>query len=176
MSDTTPVVLTIDELWLLHSVIKHEMPQEGTWKYPPASLDMNDRICDAIIFCDDQTATEAAMEMSRGDLLCIDYCVPQDAKTPGGVMIGKKLLMKAFRARCKLARADDDPLINLVDVEAVESISTNEVQEAMTRFEQVYTETQARKEKEDAKPRTSTNPNARRRTKRSPVDNDTHRP
>src|SRR4051794_4919184 len=42
--NTASEVFTVEELWLLQSVIRHEVPQLDQWDFPPASLDLNDQI------------------------------------------------------------------------------------------------------------------------------------
>lgn len=96
---TASQVFTVEELWLMQSVIRHEMPQIDQWKFPPASLDFNDQIAQALVFCDENGVGEAALILSRGDCLTLDYCVPQGAKSAAGVPIGKHILMKSFRSR-----------------------------------------------------------------------------
>jgi hypothetical protein len=97
--NTASEVFTLEELWLLQSVIRHEVPQLDQWDFPPASLDLNDQIAQALILCDEHSCGEAALVLSRGDCLVIDYCVPQGAKSVSGVPIGKHVLLKSFRAR-----------------------------------------------------------------------------
>lgn len=97
--NTAPAVFTIDELWLLQSVIRHETPQVESWHFPPASLFLNDQLAEALVRCDEQALSEAAILLTRGDCLVIDHNVPQGAKSAAGVAIGKSVLMKSFRAR-----------------------------------------------------------------------------
>lgn len=99
MADTAPVVFSLDELWLLRSVVRHEMASQETWKFPPASLDLNDRIAEAILFCHEHEVEEAALLLTRGDTLIIDYVVPQDAKSARGIPLGVPILLKTFAAR-----------------------------------------------------------------------------
>lgn len=89
----------MEELWLLQSVVRHEVPQVDQWNFPPASVDLNDQIAEAIVLCDENGLNEAALLLARGDTLVIDYCVPQSAKSIAGVGIGKSILLKSFRAR-----------------------------------------------------------------------------
>ena len=96
---TASEVFTLEELWLLQSVIRHELPQDEQWDFPPASLDLNDQIAQALILCDESGFGEAALILSRGDCLVLDYCVPQAAKSISGLAIGKQVLLKSFRAR-----------------------------------------------------------------------------
>jgi hypothetical protein len=96
---TASELFTVDELWLLQSVVRHELPQMEQWDFPPASVDLNDQIADALVLCDENGCGEAALVLSRGDCLLIDYCVPQGAKSVSGLPIGKQVLLKSFRAR-----------------------------------------------------------------------------
>lgn len=96
---TASALFTVEELWLLQSVIRHELPQLEQWDFPPASLALNDQIAETLVLCDETGEAEAALVLSRGDCLVIDYCVPQGAKSVAGVAIGKHVLLKSFRAR-----------------------------------------------------------------------------
>lgn len=102
MNDTVPVLFSVEELWLLQSVVRHEAAQQETWKFPTASLDLNDQVAIALNRCTVHGLHEAPLQLSRGDLLVLDYCVPQGAKTAAGVPIGKTILLKTFRARAEL--------------------------------------------------------------------------
>ena len=101
-SQTASILFSLDELWLLQSVIRHEMPQMDTWHFPPASLSLNDQIAEALVLCDEHDLGEAAILLTRGDCLAIDHNVPQGAKSAAGVAIGKSVLMKSFHARREL--------------------------------------------------------------------------
>jgi hypothetical protein len=103
--ETVPVVFTGDELWLLQRCIRHEMPQQETWKFPPAGADLNDQIAAAILLCAEYELGEATLQLSWGDLLAIDYTVPPDAKDVNGRPIGRIILLKSFAARAQLRRA-----------------------------------------------------------------------
>lgn len=105
---TSSVTFDIAELWLLQSVIRHEMAQQGEWKFPFASLDLNDRVAAAILFCDENHVSEASMQLSRGDTLCVDYNVRSDMKDAQGKQIGKLILLKSFRVRRDLN--DENPM------------------------------------------------------------------
>ena len=52
-----------------------------------------------LVFCEDQKASDAALMLTRGDLLLLDFMVPQDATDAAGTRIGKSILLKTFRAR-----------------------------------------------------------------------------
>lgn len=97
-----PVTFTVNELWLLHDFVRHEMPDASGWRYPPASEDLNDEIVFALEACEDHGLSEYTLLLSRADILVIDYFVRRDHKTPEGAS-GKKLLLKVFRARRELS-------------------------------------------------------------------------
>ena len=103
--NTTSAVFSVDELWLLQSVIRHEMAQMEQWKAPPASPSLNDQVAEALLFCHENDLGEAALLLTRRDCLAIDFSVPQGAKSPAGVPIGKSVLLKSFRARTELEEA-----------------------------------------------------------------------
>ena len=96
---TASELFSCDELWLLQSAIRHEMAQSEQWHFPPASLELNDQIAEALLLCEENGLSEAALILSRGDCLVVDYCVPQTAKSPSGAAIGKSVLLKSFHAR-----------------------------------------------------------------------------
>ena len=107
MPEEVPVEFTIEELWLLHGCVKHEIQGIREWKFGPASVELNDKIATAILFCHKNSTEKSPVHsayllLSRGDLLAIDYCVPQDAKDVDGNAIGKYLLLKTFAARAEL--------------------------------------------------------------------------
>ncbi|HLZ72340.1 MAG TPA: hypothetical protein VKV26_20750 [Dehalococcoidia bacterium] len=102
--DTVPMVASVAELWLLQRCIRHELPAQETWKFPPASVELNDQIAAALLFCQEQNVGEAALRLSWGDLLAIDYAVPADAKDVNGRAIGREVLLKSFAARAALRR------------------------------------------------------------------------
>ncbi len=126
---TASQVFSLEELWLMQSVIRHEMPQIDQWKFAPANLDLNDQIAQALVFCDENGVNEAALVLSRGDCLAIDYCVPQGAKSAAGVPIGKHILMKSFRAR----RAIEDQDFRLTD--EPQQMSSGEVREQLRHMQ-----------------------------------------
>ena len=99
---TACAVFSVDELWLLQSVIRHETPQMETWRFPPASLELNDQVADALLRCEEHALTEAALLLTRADCLAIDHTVPQGAKSVAGLPVGRTVLMKSFRARREL--------------------------------------------------------------------------
>ena len=99
VNDTVSIVFTINELWLLHACVKHEQSPRWDGHWPITSLDLNDQIAEAIILCEDQKAPDAALMLTRGDLLLLDHNVPQEAQDAAGTRIGKSILLKTFRGR-----------------------------------------------------------------------------
>lgn len=105
--NSVAVVFTLDELWLLQSLVRHELPQPPEWKFPPASLELNDQIAAAILACTEYNLPDAALALSRGDLLLLDYVVPQSATNVGGKNVGRPILLKSYQARREL---DEGPM------------------------------------------------------------------
>lgn len=126
---TASQLFTIEELWLLQSVIRHELPQLDQWKFPPASIDLNDQIAETLLLCEENNLSEAALLLSRGDTLVIDYCVPQNAKSASGLPVGKNVLMKSFRARRALESGF------LPDAEEPSQLTTGEVREHLRHMQ-----------------------------------------
>lgn len=121
MPDRTPQVFTLEELWLLHAKVRHEMAHQGDWQDPPASLGLNEAIIAAILFCEELGQAEACVELDLKDCLVIDFVVPQEAKDKDGNPIGKNVLRKSFRARAKLTGHEipataEEPFESQVDV------------------------------------------------------------
>ncbi|MCC6382815.1 MAG: hypothetical protein IT304_09910 [Dehalococcoidia bacterium] len=110
---TASVVFTLEELWLLQSVIRHEIVQKEQWQAPPADADFNDQVVESLYRCETLGLGEAALVLRWNDCLVIDFCVPQSAKSPSGAAIGKNVLMKSFRARKEIregtAATADEP-------------------------------------------------------------------
>lgn len=98
-TQTATAVFTCEELWLLQSVIRHEVAQQEQWKYPPASFELNEQVAESLLRCEAFGIDEAALLLTMEQALVIDYCVPQSAKSPSGVPIGKNILMKSFVVR-----------------------------------------------------------------------------
>src|SRR5579871_2500573 len=94
LDETVPLVVSVAELWLLQRCIRHEIQGQETWKFPPAGVELNDQIATALLFCSEQNVGEAALQLSWGDLLAIDFAVPADAKDVNGRPIGRELLLK----------------------------------------------------------------------------------
>ena len=107
------VTFTLDQLWALNDLIRHESSDGRAWAAPPVSLALNEKVADAILVCEESkpfpesqqsptnlpTITEYTIELSHGDCLCIDYNVRQGMKSANGLPIGKQILLKAFAAR-----------------------------------------------------------------------------
>ncbi|GEM_PF-3010711 len=128
LDDTVPMVVSVAELWLLQRCIRHELPAQETWKFPPAGVELNDQIAAALLFCTEQNVGEAALQLSWGDLLAIDFAVPADAKDVNGRPIGRELLLKSFAARAALRRPYPLP-----DAPAAAEPSGAELQQRLAR-------------------------------------------
>ncbi len=102
-AQTTPVTFTLEELWLLRAFVRHEVAQQESWKFPPASLELNDQVAEAILLCEEHELGEAVLLLTRGDCLVIDAVIPQDAKSVNGTRLGQTILLKTFAARRDLA-------------------------------------------------------------------------
>lgn len=101
--NTVPLIFTTDELWFLQSLVRHEMAQQDTWKYPPVSLELNDQVADVLLACHEFELKEGTLVLTRGDLLLLDYVVPQSATNVAGKNIGHPILLKTYQARRLLA-------------------------------------------------------------------------
>ena len=114
----------------MRAYVRHEMASVEQWRaFPPVSLELNDDIAAAILFCVENDEGEAALLLSRGDCLVLDYLIPQDAKSPDGKLIGKPLLLKTFAARREIAGGP-------MATEEGKDIDKAEIAEAMLRYEQ----------------------------------------
>lgn len=96
---THPVPFALADLWLIQGFVRHEMAQQDTWKFPPASLSLNSSIAEAILFCVDQNEPEAVIDLSLGDCLVFDYLIPNTLSDVDGKPVGREILLKTFRAR-----------------------------------------------------------------------------
>ena len=104
MSDTAAATFSVAQLWLLQSRIRHEMQGQETWKYPPASVELNDQIAEALLACHRHNLSEAALVLSWGDCLLIDFVTPGDAKDANGKPIGREILLASYEARDAIRR------------------------------------------------------------------------
>ena len=96
------VTFTEAELWMLNDLIRHEEEQQDTWRFAPASLEINDEVAYALDSCARFKLEEYTLMLSRGDLLVIDYNVRREYKAPDGGS-GRSILLKSFKARKQLA-------------------------------------------------------------------------
>lgn len=106
-NQTATAVFTQEELWLLQSSIRHEVPQHDQWHTAPASPELNDQVADSILRCEELALSEAALMLTWDDCLAIDYCVPQAAKSASGLPIGKSVLLKSYKARKEIREGLD---------------------------------------------------------------------
>jgi hypothetical protein len=100
--ERVPVTFALNELWLLHDFVRHESADGKSWRFPPVCEELNDEIAFAIDCCESHDLEEYTLDLSRGDMLTIDYFIRRDHKTPEGAS-GKKVLLKVFHARKELA-------------------------------------------------------------------------
>lgn len=111
MNTEASVTFSLDQLWLLNDVVRHEGDNSRVWKFPSASLELNEKVAEAILICEESRPGVSAppsissytLELSHGDLLCIDFWVRRGMKSPGGDPIGQKLLLETFKARRSLS-------------------------------------------------------------------------
>jgi len=106
-NQTATAVFTMEELWLLQSAVRHEVPQHEQWRTPPGNPELNDQVAESILRCEELGLSEAALVLTWDDCLAIDYCVPQAAKSVSGQPIGKSVLLKSYRVR-KTIRSGSD--------------------------------------------------------------------
>ena len=99
VAESAPVLFSLSELWLLQSVVRHEIAQQSSWQKPPANLALNEAIADAIYSCVEYGYAEVALQLTAHHLLIIDALVPQAAKDADGKLLGKPILLKSFAAR-----------------------------------------------------------------------------
>ena len=105
--DSVTVTFTLPELWLLHDVVRHDMPEADRWSFPPVSYELNKEIGRAIAACAQYKLAEYTLDLTEHQLLVIDYGIRRDFKTPEGAK-GADILLKVFNAREQLAWAGWD--------------------------------------------------------------------
>lgn len=93
------VTFTLPELWLLADHIRHEVGEVERWAFPPASLELNDQIAGAIAACEQFHWKEYKLNLSRHDLLVIDYNVRTGMVDATKTANGKAILLKTYMAR-----------------------------------------------------------------------------
>lgn len=99
---TAPVTFDIEQLWLLQGFCRHEMQGQREWQKPPADLEFNELITDAILACAESGLTEYTLPLTLHHCLIIDALVPNSAKTASGANVGRPMLLKAYKARREL--------------------------------------------------------------------------
>jgi hypothetical protein len=97
------IEFSIQELWLIRAVVRHESSPAWQGKWPTYNLELNDQVAEAILLCTDEKQDGASLMVTQGDLYLLDAMVPQDAKDAAGKPIGKDILLKTFRARRELS-------------------------------------------------------------------------
>jgi len=129
--DTTSIVFTKEELWLLHKCIRHELPNLDQMKNPPFNYELNEAISTAILFCHENEVDEAALILNIKDLLAIDSTTPQDAKSSNGALIGKNILLKTFKGRKELRGEEYNS-----SIEVEQTFTKQEITDAMIALEE----------------------------------------
>lgn len=113
---TASAVFARDELWALQACCRHEAPQQQMWKYPPANLELNEAIAEALLFLEDNGLTEVALTLTWEQCLAIDASVSQATKDANGKPLGRTILMKTFRIRHELRRSMPSAEAGFVDL------------------------------------------------------------
>jgi hypothetical protein len=106
---TVPIMVNQQELDLLQQHVRHEIEGEaqGQWKWPPASLTLNDKIAEAMLFQAETGEPEVALQLTRHDCLIIDFRIQVGAEIDAdGNDIGRALLLKTYAARRTLRDGD----------------------------------------------------------------------
>ncbi len=129
------VQFSLEELWYMRSRVRHVVPNEEQWRsWPPASLELNEEICNAILVMEEsieqakgiggEPIREYSLSLSKGDCLLLDFVIDQDAATGTGSRIGKSILLKVMKARRELAGGPvatvQEPAISDIDEKIAE--------------------------------------------------------
>lgn len=132
--DAVPVTFTLSELWVLQGVVRHESAQPWQGKWPITSVELNDRIAEAIWFCTNENQQEAAIILTRGDCYLIDALVPASAKDTDGKLVGKPILLKTYHVRSVLADGIEATAAESPEPPAEQWAKLKEWKEPWTRF------------------------------------------
>lgn len=106
---TVAIMVNQLELDVLQQHVRHEIDGEaqGQWKWPPASLTLNDKIAESMLFQAETGEPEVALQLTRHDCLVIDFQVQVGAEIDAdGNDIGRALLLKTYAARRTLRDGD----------------------------------------------------------------------
>ena len=96
--DSASIEFTLAELWMLHDVVRHDQDAISRKRWPVVATALNDDVALAILACEDGGLKAYTLELTRGDVLLLDFHVRRDMKTPEGAR-GMDILLKLFRAR-----------------------------------------------------------------------------
>ncbi len=96
---TQTILFTLEELWLIRGVVRHEIPGHDQWHLPPANYKLNQQVAESIALCTLYKQQEWALFLDEAELVVLDATIPQDAKNADGVAIGKQILVKVCLAR-----------------------------------------------------------------------------
>lgn len=105
-SERVAVEFSLYEMYYLQSIVRHEMPNIKDWGHPPVSADLNNQIAMELEKmhgpdCVAMPTVKATLELTRHDTLVIDFHARFSDKF-GPEEVGKKVLIKAYRARKQL--------------------------------------------------------------------------
>lgn len=105
-----PIVVSVYDLWYLHTKMRHEIQGAQEWRNAPASLSLNRKIQDRILWCIDNEEDSTYLEVDLGECLALDFVIEQEDKDEDGLPLGVRLLIEVFRARRKIEGSEDSQL------------------------------------------------------------------
>ena len=100
--DVVSVVFSLSELWVMQTFVRHESGSQWMGSWPNTSVDLNDAIAEAILFCTEYGQSEAPILLKKGDCYLLDSVVPAGAKDTEGRLVGRPILLKTYAARAGL--------------------------------------------------------------------------
>lgn len=127
---TSSQVFTMEELRLLHAVVRHEVAGQESWRSPPASLSLNAKIAYALLLCLETKSPDAALDLTWHDCLVIDFCVQDGTKSADGKPIGMSIFLKNTRARQEIETGgptSQEPVGQLTAEQVVETLKQREL-------------------------------------------------
>lgn len=107
---SVPIVVSVYDLWYLHTKMRHEIQGAQEWRNAPASLSLNRKIQDRILWCIDNEEDSTYLEVDLGECLALDFVIEQEDKDEDGLPLGVRLLIEVFRARRKIEGSEDSQL------------------------------------------------------------------
>lgn len=107
---SVPILVSVRDLWYLHTKVRHEIQGAQEWRYAPAGLNLNRKIQDRILWCIDNDEDSTYLDLDLGECLALDFLIAQDDKDEEGRPLGVRLLVEVFRARRKIEGGEDASL------------------------------------------------------------------